>query len=158
MDVEPRLPFGFDRERQIREARVQEITARRRDERERVAPRQLGRRLHVLARRSVGGQRIETHLRRSLAVELAFSRRRREAALGKRRIAFGYREALPAARLHCFPVYVAHARLLRSQRLSAHVLVGIVEAGILEAHPLREEPEHLDVGLRLAERRDRWIV
>ena len=44
------------------------------------------------------------------------------------------------------------------QRLAADVLVGVVEAGLGEAHALGEQPEHFDIRLRLAHRRDRRIV
>ena len=80
----------------VHERRVQELVRRRRDQRQRIARRQLGRRLRELVRRRVRRHRIEPHLRHALRVELALAARRREAALGERQIRRRHVEPHPA--------------------------------------------------------------
>ena len=144
--------------RQVRERRVEEVARRRRDERQRVAPREFGVAGGRLARRDVVGQRIVSLRGQRRAREFALARRRREVALRERRVGDGHVEALPAVAQQRVEIEVARGGVVALPRRARHRLVGVAEAGLGEAHARGEPAEHLGVGQRFAERRDRRIV
>ena len=153
------LLFLGDEPRQVGERRIEKIARRRRDERQRKAPRQLriaGRRF---ARRNERRQRI-VPLRGERA---ANGIRTCPTASGSCRARTVRR--LPARRAaeSRAPCSVSQSRSaargsLGAKRLPREVVVAVREAGVGEAHACREQAKDLGVALRFAERRDRRIV
>ena len=84
VDLQARLAGRLAQRVDVDEGRVQERRLRRAEHLQRIAGRQLGPRLRILVRRRVGRQRIEALGGQCGTVQLAFARRRAEAALGER--------------------------------------------------------------------------
>ena len=76
----------------------------------------------------------------------------------KRRVGGRQCEALEAFRFQYFPVDARGAWIRGLVRLPREFVVTFAEAGLVEAHARREQPEHFGIGLGLAKRRNRRVV
>ena len=131
----------------VGERGVEEEVRLRRQQRKREAPRELL--VGDLAGRVVERQRVEPGLGEPLAAQLELAGRRREAALGVRARALAAVDLGVAALAQAGQ---ADARRVALERLREHLLVALVEARVREAERVRQQPEDLAVGARLAER------
>ncbi|MNZ65081.1 hypothetical protein D3C78_832660 [compost metagenome] len=151
-----RFAFGAAQALHIDEGAVQEIARGRRDHRERVLPGQIRVACRRLVRSDVGRQRIEAGGLHALGEKLAFARRRGETAVrkgGVRHVQF-----LPADNLERLPVVLVGSHVLLLEGLRGDLVVAFLEAGIVEAHALRQQAEDFRIRLRFTERRDGRVV
>ncbi len=144
VNLDDRLAFDVAQALHVDEAGVQEVARRRRDHRERVAPRELGRaRDRLVVRDEVG------HAERGRGHDAA-AVGRGEAAFGERRV--GQRQLEPAGRAQRVEIEFGPERGARQR------LVVLGEAGLGKTHLQSQLAEDLRVRLRLAERGDRRFV
>uniref|UniRef100_A0A494G982 Uncharacterized protein n=1 Tax=Solanum lycopersicum TaxID=4081 RepID=A0A494G982_SOLLC len=146
MDIQMRFAFGGAQAVDIDERAVQEVARGRGNHRQRVACRQFRRGCRRFVRRHIGGHGIEAIARHRCRIEFALARRRREAALGKRRRADI--EFLPAARLQRIPTDALGTAVIAKNGLVGDGFVAIGKARIGEAHARSQAAKDLGVRQR----------
>ena len=126
----------------VREQRVQEVVVRARDQRERVARGERRALLRRLVRRRVARERIEPGLA---------MRSEKNSSLpdgvgnpvGERHERLGIVEPHPSARLERLERDAGERRVIGVEDLARHLLVAVVEAGLVEAQAPGQAPEDL---------------
>ncbi len=124
------------------------------DEGERVTAGALGIAARALPRWDVVGHGIEPLLRDALGEELALPGRRGEPALREGRVGIGHAQTERPFPLEVLEGETGQVRMLPAQGLPRHLFVGLAQGRMIEAHSRGQQPEHVRVGLGLAEGRD----
>src|SRR5271167_175338 len=139
MNIEPGLAFHGSQARHVDEARVQEMSCRRRDHGERKSAREIA--ACILEGWNVVRQSVEPERSRGLRMEFHFRGGSGEVAVCK--------AGSPARRAQAFPAVLAHRVEIpiRGQGALRDLAVRVLEAGLDESHGVCEQPEYLRVGL-----------
>ena len=150
------LALAPHEERLRREGGVQEVVRGRRDEGERIAPRELGRARRPLARRHVARDGVVPLRAEPLATRSShFPEGVGKPPSAKGTHGSGTLRRTEPSRSSRSKVIPAMWGWSQSKACARHLLVALAQARVVEAHARGEPAEQLRVRQRLAERRDR---